>query len=487
MIRIRIRIMIMIPVIKSFPSGRRRVRGIILPLVLVFFALLAALALSFASTVRAEFMGLSARGRMLQARLCASSGLESAAILLRGKFADSTFWYEDAEKFFDQIVFSEGKDETKVDWRFSLVGYNLDSDEHIRFGLTDEAGKVNINVASPDQLIRLPGMTPLLVAALLDWRESGGVPREDGAKDEYYLTLPQPYRSKQGPLDTIEELLLVKGFTSQIIFGEDMNRNGLLDPNEDDSDESLPLDNGDGTLDRGLYPFITVYSREPEVADSNPYQPRIDIQSWPASVIKTMLADEIRDELLNFIVDAKAAKVDFGRTPANLVGLTYTDKEEAEQTSPATEEDLPAIMDFITTGYRVHEDGFAYGRININTAPRSVLRTIGKLTDQEINDILKTRGQLDAEAKTTTAWLVTQNVMDVERFKDVAYLFTTRSYQFMVEALGYSDYDSVQCRLQAVMELRLPRVQFVYLRDLSGLGLSYPLRDVREGEIVIKR
>lgn len=459
--------------------------GIILPLVLFIFAMIALMALAFVAGVRSEIMGLQASNRMQQARLCAFSGLESAAVLLRGRFADPVAWYSDPKQFSDQIVFTSGTDENAIKWRYSLVGYNLDSDEVIRFGLSDEAGKVNINVASPDQLKRLPGMTDELAAALLDWRESGTSPREGGAKDEYYLQLPQPYRCKKAGLDTIEELLLVKGFTSDIIFGEDMNRNGILDRNEDDGDTSLPIDNNDGILDRGLYPFITVHSREPEFSDSNPYQPRINIQVFPAAVLRTSLVKFLRPEVVDFIAEARQAGADFGRTPANLVGLTYTDKQKQSHTSPATVDDLPAVMDYLTTGHNEHGDGFVYGRININTAPRTVLKTIGRLTDSQINDIIRIRGELEPESRQTTAWLVTHEVMSTDEFKQVACLFTARSYQFMVESLGYCDYDGVQCRLQAVLELRFPRVQFVYVRDLSGLGQSYPLRKVEEGDVIV--
>ena len=44
------------------------------------------------------------------------------------------------------------------------------------------------------------------------------------------MTLDPPYRAKNKPLDTVEELLMVKGFDGRILYGEDYNRNGYLDP-----------------------------------------------------------------------------------------------------------------------------------------------------------------------------------------------------------------------------------------------------------------
>ena len=71
------------------------------------------------------------------------------------------------------------------------------------------------------------------------------------------MTLDQPYRCKNGPLDSIEELLLVKGVTMGLLFGNDRNRNGVLDPDEDD---------GSGVLDRGWAAYLTIHSREQNVA-----------------------------------------------------------------------------------------------------------------------------------------------------------------------------------------------------------------------------
>ena len=54
-------------------------------------------------------------------------------------------------------------------------------------------------------------------------------PRANGAKSEYYCTLNPPYQPRDGLPETIEELLLVREVTPQLLFGLDTNRNGLLD------------------------------------------------------------------------------------------------------------------------------------------------------------------------------------------------------------------------------------------------------------------
>ncbi len=461
----------------------RQYKGIVLPIVLVIFALLAMLVIGFGFATRAEFSGISAQENLIQARRCAISGLESVAMLVMTKSNDFKFWYDNPDVFRDKIVFSQSfNDKEHSSWRYSIVSTNFDSQEIPRFGLTDEASKVNINVASRDQLLRLPKMTPALVDALLDWRQRGENGHSDVATDNYYMGLAQPYRCKHAPLDSIDELLLIKGFASDIVFGEDMNRNGLLDANEDDGRKSLPVDNGDGVLDRGLYPYITVFSREPEVTDSDPYQPRVNIKQWPTVMLKSMLEKHFSENVVNFILTARMAGIDFGTTPANLIGLSF-EYNNRTYNSPLTVSDLPVITDVLTTGYHLNSDGFVYGRININTAPRTVLKTIGLLTDKEIEGIISLRNRLDKETTKTIAWLVTQNVMDIDKFKKVAPILTARSYQFSVETIGYCDNIDIQVRLQAVIELRLPKIQYLYYRDMSRLGRAYNTKSF--GEIII--
>ena len=63
--------------------------------------------------------------------------------------------------------------------------------------------------------------------------------------------------------ETTDELRLVYGATLDILLGEDTNRNGALDPNEDDGDQSPPHDNQDGQLQPGLLEYVTAFSNQP--------------------------------------------------------------------------------------------------------------------------------------------------------------------------------------------------------------------------------
>lgn len=139
-----------------------------------------------------------------------------------------------------------------------------------RFGLIDEAGKIDVNSAPVEVLAALPGMTSEIAAAIIDWRDSddtvdpnGGAERTDGA----YSGALVPFAPRNAPFETIDELRLVSGVTDQLFFGEDVNGNGRLDPGEDT--------NRDGKLTPGLRDLLTIESREPANAPDGTARTRI--------------------------------------------------------------------------------------------------------------------------------------------------------------------------------------------------------------------
>ena len=64
------------------------------------------------------------------------------------------------------------------------------------------------------------------------------------------------YLPKNAPFETEDELRLVYGATLDLLAGDDINRNGVLDANETDS-------TGTGELNSGLFEYTTVWTREP--------------------------------------------------------------------------------------------------------------------------------------------------------------------------------------------------------------------------------
>jgi type II secretory pathway component PulK len=154
------------------------------------------------------------------------------------------------------------------DAKFWLIGRDtndlqssLQSDTPF-WGLVDEAGKVNLNHTAATNFQNLPGMTINTAAAMSDWETTSTTPSTGGAKSETYSILQPPYLAKDAPYETIEELRMVYGLSMDLLYGEDANLNGALDPNENDGMKLAPYDNQNGILDPGVLEYVTTWSHE---------------------------------------------------------------------------------------------------------------------------------------------------------------------------------------------------------------------------------
>ena len=90
-----------------------------------------------------------------------------------------------------------------------------------------EAGKVNINRVSDAVLRKIMNTLGLegeardmAVDSILDWRDPDDFIRINGAENEYYQSLKEPYDCKNGNFDSVEELLLVRGITPELFYGK---------------------------------------------------------------------------------------------------------------------------------------------------------------------------------------------------------------------------------------------------------------------------
>ena len=94
------------------------------------------------------------------------------------------------------------------------------------YRITDEAARLNLNLATPDVLRRLltevgveQAARDVIVDSIQDWRDPNEEHRLNGAESDYYLSLPVPYRSKNAGFDSVDELLQVRGVTPGIFHG----------------------------------------------------------------------------------------------------------------------------------------------------------------------------------------------------------------------------------------------------------------------------
>jgi general secretion pathway protein K len=104
------------------------------------------------------------------------------------------------------------------------------------YRITDEEARLNLNVSPPDRVDRLLQALGIdkrerddIVDSLQDWRDANEEHRLNGAEsDDTYLKLPVPYRSRNANLESIAELLQIKGITRALYEGAE-GRTGLAD------------------------------------------------------------------------------------------------------------------------------------------------------------------------------------------------------------------------------------------------------------------
>ncbi len=165
-------------------------------------------------------------------------------------------------------------------------------------------------------LMGIPGMTENEADAILDFIDADDEPREYGAERDYYAQLPIPYAPVNGPLQSIEQLLLVRGVTPSLLFGLDQNRNGVLEASESAASQqsgasdsatyaSSGASSGTTTLpDLGWAIYLTLYSKEKNVAADG--TPRINVNGTDMATLQTDLAAAVGDDLATFIIAYRA-------------------------------------------------------------------------------------------------------------------------------------------------------------------------------------
>jgi type II secretory pathway component PulK len=291
---------------RNLPKQERR--GVVLLAVLVVVVVLTLAAYQYSEYMQAEFQAAHSHSRLQQSKANALSGVNRVAVMLSNPdFYTNTLNgnpFSNPELFQDVVVGDSSNG--KRTCRFSIIGLVSPDDPNFQsspylFGVVDESGKLNLNALLEldstgniglQILLQLPNMTEDIANCILDWLDANTTtPRNNGAKDEYYMQLSPPYHCKSGPLDSIDELLLVKGVTPELLYGNDLNQNGILDPNED---------SGTGVLDRGWAAYLTIYSREPNA--DNQGNPRININSQDLNTLNSQLQTAVGPDLTNFII-----------------------------------------------------------------------------------------------------------------------------------------------------------------------------------------
>jgi general secretion pathway protein K len=189
-------------------------RGVALIIVLWVMMVLSLLITGFAFRMHVETQVASFGRKELKAEMLARSGIEIARMQLILDQSSPT------NSGFDALNQEWAtNDELYVDHQLGEGKFNVT--------VIDEESKLPINRLTQEQLKRLMdvlGLDPLdgdvIVDSILDWIDQDDLHRLNGAESDYYESLSPPYSCKDGPLDRVEELLLIRDVTKEIYSGQ---------------------------------------------------------------------------------------------------------------------------------------------------------------------------------------------------------------------------------------------------------------------------
>ena len=320
------------------------------------------------------------------------------------------------------------------------------------FGLVDEASKLSLNRAGTNALSYLPNMTFDFASAIVDWRSTNSL----GA---YALNYAQSgYAEKEFPFETVDELRLVYGATIDLLVGEDINRNGVLDVNETDV-------NGNGTLDPGLFEYVTVYSRQPNFHSDGSMLTNVNKQAELRSLLQTGLGSGRATQIMTRLGFGGAA-------PAP----TYNNLLRFYLASGMTSTEFAQVASGFTDTTNLYTNGL----LNINTAGATVMTALfmGLGVDQSTASgaaqSLVTYRQQNPGNLNTIAWLVDalgNNHAVVQALAGVNRDFiTTQSFQFTADIAAVGPFGRGYRRVKFIFDLSEGSPKIIYRQDLSRLG-----------------
>ena len=216
--------------------------------------------------------------------------------------------FSDPEAF-QEVALGEG--------RYTVATHVRDGEntETVLYGLSDEDRKINLNTASREVLLRLPGVTPEIADSILDWRDDDATPQSLGAEDFYYQGLELSYESKDAPFEVLAELLLVKGVTAEVF--------------------------------QGLEPFVTIYT-----------DGKVNVNTAPREVLLALgMSEQVADKVIGFRVGPDGALLtsddqyfeQLGSLTSQLNAFASLPPQEASQLTNLIAQDLLKVNSQVFT------------------------------------------------------------------------------------------------------------------------------------------
>jgi len=446
-------------------------------------ALLSLVVIGVLHTTRMDLVVVKNYGDKIQAHYLAVAGLEKAKALLyrdarqrsRSSVNHNGALYDAPDQFRDVHL---GRGQFRVFRRA-----RPDEGGAIIYGVSDEESRLNVNEASSEELSKLYGMTPDITAAIVDWRNPGNEVSPGGAKADYYLSLRPPYLPRNGPLQTVRELLMVRGVTRQLLLGRDVHQNGLIEAFEEGGNEAVL----DDVLDTGWAGLLTVDSSVKNVNAAG--YDRVNIQTADQAALTGVngITSDIARAIIAWrgqnrfgsiadLLDVVAAPNDNPTggpgNPGQAPGPGPGNAEQAPGPGPgnprAANPSGPKVISdslLMDIGDDVTAQGDAdlAGVVNINTASLEVLACLPGLSRQLAQAIISFRQSNGFFSN--VAWLLRVPGITPDLFKQVCPRVTARSETFRILSEGKVTSTGARQRIQEMVHVGLRAVTTVSYRE----------------------
>ena len=516
------------------PHQRRRSarpvrrRGMVLFIVVIFVTMLSLAGLGYVAVMSTEHKAVRLRGDELQVEMAVGSGVEMmrASLGQKSKPTGSMGQVDrpsSVESRFRGVVVMD--DDMGRRTRFSIVSPKVENDRvtGIRFGMSNESARLNLAVlpewderepgAAREALMRLPAMSQSIADAILDWIDRDTTPRQFGAEASYYAGLGVPYGPRNAEPTSLEELLLVRDVTRDMLFGADENFNYQIDPGEQASASSGGLSAAAGSSTVPWSGLLTVFSAEKNLNPNG--GPRIDLNERDLTSLYGKLEKVVDADLAKFIIVCRQyrqvtpestkspavtlEKIELdltGRAPyrftsvLDLLGATVemrlNDEARTRQTirsplnasSRAIRETLPVLLDYVSIG----SDPVIRGRVNLLEAPEEVLTAVPGMTE-ELARRIKTQREAAStggdESRRHPTWLLADGLVDLEQMKKLLPYVTCGGDVYRGQVVGFFDEEGPVSRAEVVIDATSVPARQVYYKDLRLLGRGFALDALR--------
>ena len=401
---------------KRFLTTRKEYAGSALVLVLWIVVLLTVITSVLARTSRLDGRITGVSADQIRCKWACRAGLETAIAVINDDDTEqdclSDLWSDNDEDF---------ESVSLQDCTFTVE-------------VIDESSKLNINVATFNQLLLLPDMTEEIANSIIDWRDKNDRIKEGSAEAGYYINLPHPYTIRNDDFRTIRELLLVKGVTPYLLYGSDKYPQSVGIEYSEEND--------------GWINYLTCYSLEQnKSADGSD---RVNINTAKAKGLRSDLG--LNNANAKWIVQNRGDGF-------KSIGDLLPDKngDTSDGAAPLNLKTVLKIADMIT----IVDEPVIPGRINLNTASIEVLTALlGGRQDIAENIVMFRAGQL--YGITSLSDLSEIDSMNKNRIKGIIDFVTLRSEIFTIYSYADADQTGGRSTLEAVVDRTTSPMQILY-------------------------